>query len=562
MNFEKTAALLFPDVTETPADMEAKYPPRNLPEGAKVTRFAPSPTGFVHFGGLFPSTIGERLAHQSGGVFYLRIEDTDAKREVPGAAEGLIRTLAHYGIHFDEGAILGEDGKICDRGAYGPYKQSARGPIYHVYAKDLVRRGLAYPVFTTKEELEALNAVDRKAEIKSRDWENEAGDRTAEQEKARAITDAEIEAHLAAGDPFVLRLLADGDPEKKIPFTDLIKGKLEIPENDEDFVLLKSDGIPTYHFAHAVDDHLMGTTHVIRGEEWLPSLAKHLMLFRYLGFRLPKYLHIAQIMRLDENGNKKKLSKRDMGANMDDYSRMGYAPACVCEYIMTLLNSNYEEWHAQNPDKPYTEFPFNIKKMSCSGCLFDFDKLNDVSKNVISRMSAEEVYDQATAWALAYDPDFGALLAADPDYAKAIFAIGRGGKKPRKDFATWADVRGYMDFFYDSLFTVKDAYAPDYSMADIRAALKCFLAGYDPADDMTVWFDKIKAVAESIGYASDMKAYKANPEAFRGNVADVSMFLRVAVTGRLNSPDMYAVMQVMGAERVTARIRAMLDTLK
>lgn len=562
MNFEKTAALLFPDVTETPADMEAKYPPRNLPEGAKVTRFAPSPTGFVHFGGLFPSTIGERLAHQSGGVFYLRIEDTDAKREVPGAAEGLIRTLAHYGIHFDEGAILGEDGKICDRGAYGPYKQSARGPIYHVYAKDLVRRGLAYPVFTTKEELEALNAVDRKAEIKSRDWENEAGDRTAEQEKARAITDAEIEAHLAAGDPFVLRLLADGDPEKKLPFTDLIKGKLEIPENDEDFVLLKSDGIPTYHFAHAVDDHLMGTTHVIRGEEWLPSLAKHLMLFRYLGFRLPKYLHIAQIMRLDENGNKKKLSKRDMGANMDDYSRMGYAPACVCEYIMTLLNSNYEEWHAQNPDKPYTEFPFNIKKMSCSGCLFDFDKLNDVSKNVISRMSAEEVYDQATAWALAYDPDFGALLAADPDYAKAIFAIGRGGKKPRKDFATWADVRGYMDFFYDSLFTVKDAYAPDYSMADIRAALKGFLAGYDPADDMTVWFDKIKAVAESIGYASDMKAYKANPEAFRGNVADVSMFLRVAVTGRLNSPDMYAVMQVMGAERVTARIRAMLDTLK
>lgn len=562
MNFEKTAALLFPDVTETPADMEAKYPPRNLPEGAKVTRFAPSPTGFVHFGGLFPSTIGERLAHQSGGVFYLRIEDTDAKREVPGAAEGLIRTLAHYGIHFDEGAILGEDGKICDRGAYGPYKQSARGPIYHVYAKDLVRRGLAYPVFTTKEELEALNAVDRKAEIKSRDWENEAGDRTAEQEKARAITDAEIEAHLAAGDPFVLRLLADGDPEKKIPFTDLIKGKLEIPENDEDFVLLKSDGIPTYHFAHAVDDHLMGTTHVIRGEEWLPSLAKHLMLFRYLGFRLPKYLHIAQIMRLDENGNKKKLSKRDMGANMDDYSRMGYAPACVCEYIMTLLNSNYEEWHAQNPDKPYTEFPFNIKKMSCSGCLFDFDKLNDVSKNVISRMSAEEVYDQATAWALAHDPDFGALLAADPDYAKAIFAIGRGGKKPRKDFATWADVRGYMDFFYDSLFTVKDAYAPDYSMADIRAALEGFLAGYDPADDMTVWFDKIKAVAESIGYASDMKAYKANPEAFRGNVADVSMFLRVAVTGRLNSPDMYAVMQVMGAERVTARIRAMLDTLK
>ena len=431
-----------------------------------------------------------------------------------------------------------------------------------MFAKDLVRRGLAYPVFTTQEELEALNAVDKKAEIKARDWENESEDRAAEQAKQRQFTLEEVEAHLAAGDPFVLRLLADGNPEKKIPFTDLIKGKLEIPENDEDFVLLKSDGIPTYHFAHAVDDHLMGTTHVIRGEEWLPSLAKHLMLFRYLGFRLPKYLHIAQIMRLDENGNKKKLSKRDMGANMDDYSRMGYAPACVCEYIMTLLNSNYEEWHAQNPDKPYTGFPFNIKKMSSSGCLFDFNKLNDVSKNVISRMSAEEVYEEATAWAQAYDPDFGALLAADPDYAKAIFAIGRGGKKPRKDFATWADVKGYMDFFYDSLFAVKDAYAENFAVSDIRAALEGFLAGYDPADDMTVWFDKIKAVAESIGYASDMKVYKANPEAYRGSVADVSMFLRVAVTGRLNSPDMYAVMQVMGADRVRARVRGMLENLK
>lgn len=562
MDFEKLAELLFPSVTETPAEIEAKYPPRQLPEGAKVTRFAPSPTGFVHFGGLFPSTIGERLAHQSGGVFYLRIEDTDAKREVPGAAEGLIKTLAHYGISFDEGAILGEDGKICDQGAYGPYKQSARGPIYHVFAKDLVRRGLAYPVFTTQAELDALNAVDKKAEIKSRDWENESEDRAAEQAKQRSFTMDEVEAHLAAGDPFVLRLLADGDPEKKLPFTDLIKGKLEIPENDEDFVLLKSDGIPTYHFAHAVDDHLMGTTHVIRGEEWLPSLAKHLMLFRYLGFRLPKYLHIAQIMRLDENGNKKKLSKRDMGANMDDYSRMGYAPACVCEYIMTLLNSNYEEWHAQNPEKPYTEFPFNIKKMSSSGCLFDFNKLNDVSKNIISHMTADEVCQQATAWATDYDPALGALLARDPDYARAIFAIGRGGKKPRKDFATWADVKNYLDFFYDELFTIKDTYDERFAAADIRAALEGFLATYEPADEMTVWFDKIKALTEALGYASDMKAYKADPTAYRGSVADVSMFLRVAVTGRLNSPDLYTVMQILGADRVRARVHAMLETLK
>lgn len=561
MDYELLAELLFPQVSETPADVEAKYPPRALPDGAKVTRFAPSPTGFVHFGGLFPATIAERLAHQSGGIFYLRIEDTDAKREVVGAAEGLIRTLARYGVRFDEGAAIGTDGTIVDRGTYGPYRQSQRASIYHVFAKQLVKEGKAYPVFTTQEELDALNATDKKAEIKARDWENEQDSRHEEQEKQRQFTIDEVQAHLAAKDPFVLRLLADGDPEKKTPFTDLVRGKLEIPENDEDFVLLKSDGIPTYHFAHAVDDHLMGTTHVIRGEEWLPSLAKHIMLFRYLGFRLPKYLHISQIMRLDENGNKKKLSKRDMGANLDDYSRMGYAPACVCEYIMTLLNSNYEEWHAQNPEKPYTEFPFNIKKMSVSGCLFDFNKLNDVSKNVISRMTADEVYEQVTEWALANDPDFGSLLARDADYAKSIFAIGRGGKKPRKDLATWADAKAYMGFFYDELFTVEDAYDEAFPKADIKTALSDFLATYDPADEMSVWFDKIKAVTDKLGYASDMKAYKADPTAYRGNVADVSMFLRVAVTGKLNSPDMYAVMQVLGVERVRARIRAMIDSL-
>ena len=561
MDYQLLAELLFPHVTETPEDIEAKFPPRQLPEGAKVTRFAPSPTGFVHFGGLFPSTIGERLAHQSGGVFFLRIEDTDAKREVEGAAEGLIRTLERYGIRFDEGAVIGESGTICDSGAYGPYRQSQRGPIYHVFAKKLVQDGKAYPVFTTKEELEALNAVDKKAEIKAKDWHEDQSARREEMLKAREITIDEVKAHLAAGDPFVLRLLADGDPEKKTPFTDLIKGKLEIPENDEDFVLLKSDGIPTYHFAHAVDDHIMGTTHVIRGEEWLPSLAKHIMLFRYLGFRLPKFMHIAQIMRLDENGNKKKLSKRDMGANMDDYSRMGYDATCVCEYIMTLLNSNYEEWHMQNPDKPYTDFPFNIKKMSSSGCLFDFNKLNDVSKNIISRMDAKTVTERVTEWANTYDPDFGALLVKNPAYTTEIFAIGRGGKKPRKDLATWADAKPYMGFFFDELFTVEDAYDEKFAAADIKAALSAFLESYDHADDMNTWFEKIKAVARLIGYADDMKAYKANPEAFRGSVADVSMFLRVAVTGKLNSPDMYVVMQVLGDTRVRARINAMIESL-
>ncbi len=309
MDFAKLAELLFPTVTETVEDMEAKYPPRQLPEGAKVTRFAPSPTGFVHFGGLFPSTVGERLAHQSGGVFYLRIEDTDAKREVEGAAEGLITTLATYGIRFDEGAILDESGKIADKGAYGPYKQSQRGPIYRVYAKKLVAEGKAYPVFTSRKELDKLNAADKKTEIKNKVWTEEAAAAQREEmKKQREFTIEEVEAHLATGDPFVIRILSDGDGKRTVKSSDLIRGALEFPENDEDFVLLKSDGIPTYHFAHAVDDHLMGTTHVIRGEEWLPSLPKHVQLFRYLGLKLPKYMHIAQIMRLDESGNKKKLS--------------------------------------------------------------------------------------------------------------------------------------------------------------------------------------------------------------------------------------------------------------
>ena len=561
MDTQKLADLLFPHITMMPADVEAKFPRRDLPEGAKVTRFAPSPTGFVHFGGLFPTTVAERLAHQSGGVLYLRIEDTDAKREVPGAAEALIRTLATYGIEFDEGAILGEDGTICDRGVYGPYKQSLRGELYQTFAKQLVREGKAYPCFSTEEELEELQKLNKKEEIKNTDWQAEAEARRAEMLARRQFTIAEVEAHLANGDPFVLRILADGDPEKKIKFTDLVKGNMELPENDEDFVLLKSDGIPTYHFAHAVDDHLMGTTHVIRGEEWLPSLPKHLQLFRYLGFRLPKYMHIAQIMKLDENGNKKKLSKRDMGANMDDYTGMGYCPEAVCEYVMTLLNSNYEEWRMQNPDKSYRDFPFNIKKMSVSGCLFDFNKLNDVSKNVICRMSAKTVADRVTAWATQYDPEFGRALAQDPAYTEAIFAIGRGGKKPRKDLATWADAKDYMGFFFDEFFKIEAPYEEKYGRADIKAVLEQFLATFDPADDMNTWFDKIKAIGESLGYTSDMKAYRADPAAFRGSVADVSMFLRVAVTGKLNSPDMYAVMQILGRDKVEARIRAMLNTL-
>ena len=561
MDYQLLAELLYPEIKETPDDIEAKYPRRELPEGAKVTRFAPSPTGFVHFGGLFPSTVAERLAHQSGGVFYLRIEDTDAKREVEGAAEGLIKTLSTYGVNFDEGAILDESGKITDKGNYGPYKQSQRGPLYRVFAKKLVSEGKAYPCFTTDEELEELQAVNKKEEIKNTDWQAEAESRRTEMLARRNFTIDEVKEHLEAGHPFVIRILANGDPDKRMKFTDLVKGTIDVPENDEDFVLLKSDGIPTYHFAHAVDDHLMGTTHIIRGEEWLPSLPKHIQLFNYLGFKLPKYMHISQIMRLDENGNKKKLSKRDMGANMDDYTEMGYCPEAVCEYVMTLLNSNYEEWHMQNPDKAYTDFPFNIKKMSVSGCLFDFEKLNDVSKNIISRMSADDVYAKVLTWAEKFDHEFASELKNAPEMSKSILAIGRGGKKPRKDLTTWRDAKPYMGFFYDKFFTIVDEYPENFDKSDIKNTLEAFIKSYDASDDMNAWFEKVKAIADSLGYASDMKAYKADPTAFKGNVADISMFIRVAVTGKVNSPDLYTVMQILGYDKTVSRINTMINKL-
>lgn len=561
MDYQYLADLLFPNLKLTIDEVEARYPARDLPEGAKVTRFAPSPTGFVHFGGMYQAVVDERLAHQSGGVFFLRIEDTDGQREIKGAVEALINTLSDYGVSYDEGLMLDENGELVEKGAYGPYKQSQRAELYHVFAKKLVAEGKAYPCFSTEEELEEIQQTDKKAEIKNTDWHIAAEQKKAAMLAQRQFTIEEVEEHLKNGDPFVIRILANGDPEKKTRFTDMVKGNLEVPENDEDFVLLKSDGIPTYHFAHAVDDHLMKTTHVIRGEDWLPSLPKHIQLFQYLGFKMPKYLHTAQILKTDENGGKKKLSKRDMGAKMDDYRSMGYATECVWEYLLTLLNSNFEEWHAQNPTKSYLDFLFNIKKMAVSGCLFDFNKLNDVSKNVLSKMTADEIYDRAVDWALEFDPAFGQALAADPDYTKKIFAIGRGGKKPRKDLTTWNDVKPYMGFFYDPFFTIEDAYPENFAKEDIKATLTAFVETYDPADDMNTWFGKIQKIGEDLGYTADMKAYKADPTAFKGNVADISMFIRLAVAGKMNSPDMYAVMQILGADKIKARIASMLETL-
>lgn len=558
MDYKYLADLLFPNVTETPEEIEARYPARDLPEGAKVTRFAPSPTGFVHFGGMYQAVVDYMLAHQSGGVFFLRIEDTDGKREIDGAVEALINTLKYYGIDYDEGMTL-EDGRLAERGSYGPYKQSERAGIYAVFAKKLVSEGKAYPCFTSEEEYEALQQIDKKAEIKNIDWHTAAAEKRAAMLKGREFTIEEVKEHLAKGDPFVIRILADGDPEKKTKFTDQVKGTLEVPENDEDFVLLKSDGIPTYHFAHAVDDHLMKTTHVIRGEDWLPSLPKHIQLFRYLGFRMPKFLHTAQILKIDENGNKKKISKRDMGAKMDDYTMLGYSTNVVWEYLLTLLNSNYEEWRMQNPTASFRDFPFSIKKMSISGCLFDFDKLNDVAKNVVCRMSAEEVYDNTLAWAKLYDPDFAAALENAPDMAKAALAIGRGGAKPRKDIGRWDEVKGYMGFMFDEYFELIDEIPEKFDRADIKTALTRYIDLFDESDDQNVWFDKIKALAAELGFAPETKLWKKNPEEYKGHVGDISMFLRIAVTGKASSPDMYEVMRILGREKVVSRIKAYIE---
>lgn len=547
MDYQALAKLLFPDVTETPEELEARFPQRNLPEGAVVTRMAPSPTGFVHLGNLVQGLTSERMAHQSGGVLFLRVEDTDAKREVPGAVEVLINTLKHYGIQFDEGATM--EG---DNGIYGPYHQRQRASIYHVYAKKLVSEGKAYPCFCTEEELAAMR------EQQEANKENTGYYGKYAMWRDRSMED--IQAQLDAGNPWVLRFRSTGSIENQFKFDDLVKGKLTITENDIDHVLLKSDGIPTYHFAHAVDDHLMRTSHVVRGDEWLPTLPFHIQLFQALGFKLPKYVHIGPLMKMDGN-SKRKLSKRkDPELALTYYKAEGFPVSAVYEYIMTLLNSNYEDWRRANPDTPAVDFKFSPKKLNPAGSLFDYAKLVDVSKNVISRMSAEDVYAQLAQWAREFDPDFGDKLTSDPEYAKKILAIGRGGKKPRKDLAVWKDAKPYMGFFYDD-YLGKPQFDEKFDKALVSDVLNRFLGVFDIADDANTWFDKVKAITDDIGFTTDMKAYKADPAAFPGTVADVSTMIRLAVTGQHNSPDLYTVMQILGKERTVARIQKAIASL-
>ncbi|MBQ2273406.1 MAG: glutamate--tRNA ligase [Clostridia bacterium] len=537
----RMAQLLFPHITKTPEDYEAIYPERDLPEGAMVTRIAPSPTGFMHFGNLYGALIDERLAHQSGGVFYLRIENTDSKREVEGAVEVILTSLNAFGLKFDEGATEGED-----RGTYGPYRQRDRAELYQTIAKSLVERGMAYPCFCTEEDLQVLHDKQEASGANFGyygEWAVHAN-----------ITCEEAEALIAEGKPYVVRFRSPGKDGNRIKYKDLAKGEIEMPENCNDIVLLKSDGIPTYHFAHVVDDHFMRTTHVVRGEEWLSTFPYHLQMFDAIGWKKPAYVHTAHMLKQD-GSSKRKLSKRkDPEARLTYYLQEGYPAECVIEYLMTVLNSNFEEWRRKNPDADLNEFRFKAEKMGVAGAVFDIDKLNDISKTVISKMSGEQVYDATAVWAKEYNPEFYALLTRDPAYSKAILSIGRGGKKPRKDFTVWSDVPDYMAFFFEETFQTAYPWPENMSKNDILRVLNEYPSIYDEADDQQTWFNKVKDLTAAMGYAVDMKAYKADPTAFPGSVADISAVLRVAITGRTASPDTYAVMNILGKETVLDRL--------
>ena len=550
MDYNKLADLLFPDVVTTPEFYEEKFPYRKLPNKAEVTRMAPSPTGFIHLGNLYSALADERIAHRNGGVFYLRIEDTDEKRKVDGAVELIIDTLKYFDIEFDEGAGFEEN---PEKNAYGPYFQRQRVDIYHAYAKSLVQRGLAYPCFCTEEELDAVRAKQEEEKVLTGYY--------GEYAVCRDLSMEEIEANLAAGKSYVLRLRSQGDPEKEITFVDEIKGEIKLPENIHDIVLLKRDGIPTYHFAHAIDDHLMRTTVVVRGGEWLASAPIHYELFHVLGFKMPKYAHTAHLMKFDEEtGGKRKLSKRkDPELSLDYYRQDGYHPYCMKVYLLTLLNSNFEEWHEKFPDKDINEFPFSIDKMNQSGALFDKDKLHNICKNELSKLSEDEVYDFLYRWAYEYESKKAPVWFADKEKMLAILRLymGVGMKRRRKDLIYAKQIFKLVSYFFDiEEDDEKDEFRLDNE--EVKKLLKAYLDSYSHEDDNSVWFDKLKAIADSNGYASDMKAYKAEPEKFKGNVSDVAEVVRIAVTGHANTPDLWSIVHIMGEDQMRQRIEKIL----
>lgn len=547
MNYDcKTLAnLLFPNVTETVEDLEKRYPERDLKEGARVTRFAPSPTGYLHIGGLFGALVDVLTAKATNGVSYLRIEDTDKKREIDDGVSAIINGFDSFGIGFDEGVT----GFNEEKGAYGPYTQSQRAGIYHVVAKSLVEQGLAYPCFCTSEELTELRATQEKDGALITGYFGKYA-------KCRDLTLEQIEENLKANKPYVLRFRSNGSEEKRIMFEDMIRGKIEMPENVIDEVLLKSDGIPTYHFAHACDDHFMRTTHVIRGEEWISSVPKHIALFKACGFKVPKYAHTPQVMKIDEeDGTKRKLSKRkDPEAAVSYFVEQGFPKESLIEYLLTLLNSNFEDWRRANPKEDAFSFPFNLKKMSPSGCLFDLVKLNDISKNVISVMKAEEVYKSVSEWAQKYDEDFYKVFTAKPEFSTAMVNIDRETPKPRKDIAKWEEVKEYFSYMFNEYYVPNFELPENIKMEDAKAILAEYIKVYDTNDDKDTWFNKIKDICEPLGFTPNVKEYKQNPESFKGHVGDVSTVIRLAVTGRKNTPDLYSIMKLLGKDEVIKRL--------
>lgn len=540
MDCQKLAERLLPGNYPKLSYYEEIYPPRAIEKNAEVTRLAPSPTGFIHLGNLFVAIANERIAHQSGGVMYLRIEDTDDKRRVEGAVEAVKNALRYFSVRFDEGAEIDGDN------TYAPWYQRQRAEIYRAFVKDLIVRGKAYPCFCTEEELSALRDEQTN--------EKKITGYYGEYARCRNLTEAEIFRNLDAGKPFVIRLKSAGNPENKFTFRDEIKGEITVTENDQDVVILKSDGIPTYHFAHAIDDHFMRTTLVIRGEEWLSSLPIHIELFSVLGFDRPRYGHNCSLMKQDGETRRKLSKRKDPELSLEFYRQEGYFPRAVRVYMMTLLNSNFEEWYQKNPEKPLEEFPFSVKKMGKSGALFDLDKLNDISKNELSRLTAEETFDFLKAWADEYGSDEEKGYFKNREYLIKILELvmGTNGKKRRKDIMTARQAMEIVGYFF-SKGERQDEYRTD-KQTKVRI-LNAFLATYDYNDDAQVWFSKLKEVAANLGFAAEMRDYKANPEAYKGNVSDVAEVLRIAVTGRANTPDLWTVMQILGAEETKKRIQ-------
>ncbi|MDR2355095.1 MAG: glutamate--tRNA ligase [Clostridiales Family XIII bacterium] len=546
MDCGKLAELLFPDIKESPEDYEARYPARTLPAGAWVTRLGPSPTGFVHLGNLYVAFANERLAHQSGGVFFLRIEDTDSKRETPGAAEAVIRALDHYGLRFDEGVtVAGESG------AYGPYRQSDRKDIYRCFAKRLVSEGRAYPCFLTNAELDAIRAEQEAAGLTPGLY----GDRAAH----RSLPLEAVRRRIESGESYVIRLRARDDAASSFTIKDGIRGTLTMPVNTMDIVLLKTDGMPTYHFAHVTDEHLMRTTHVIRGEEWISSLPVHIALFEALGLTPPIYCHTAVLMK-SEGKTKRKLSKRkDPESSLAYYREAGYHPLAVREYLLTILNSDFEEWRAENPEADTDTFTFTTDKMSRSGILFDADKLNDVSKDVLLRIPAAALAAFLADWAAESGRPEASLLRSDLRYLERILDIGRHDANPRKDLAYGAQILAFIGYFYDALFRAEDAFPENVPRADVPKLLGGYLESYDCKDDRAAWFERVRVLAEANGYAAKPKDFKKNPDLYKGHVGDVSTVIRIALTGRQNSPDLWEIQRILGEARTRARIAGAIE---